>query len=245
MALRLASSTCRSARFRRDGWWEQSRGGLRPRRAGAGGRRLRCPGTRQRPAALAADPGQRHDHRQRRQVQPAAVGLGPERSQQIPQNQRHIASRRSAPGPRSPSPSSTANQTDFDSHLEVRGPRSASSGPIVANGNGTLQAELPTGSYTLIAADIPAARPAHWWSAPTAPPPKTTCCCRKPARRPAYRSSVAGLAPAPGNLAGILARRVAVAPRPPPSACAAPNSTPRTSAATGCCGSRSFATSLS
>ena len=43
----------------------------------------------------------------------------------------------------------------------MRGPRDASSGPLVANGNGTLQAELPTGTYTLTAADIPAARPAH------------------------------------------------------------------------------------
>lgn len=93
-------------------------------------------------------------------VQPAAVGLGPEPTQQIPQNQRH-----SQPPIRTRAPLVVAfvvaNLSNFDSHLEVRGPRSATSGPIVANGNGTLQAALPTGRYTLTAADIPAARPAH------------------------------------------------------------------------------------
>ena len=93
-------------------------------------------------------------------VQPAAVALGPERSQQIPQN--HLNRQ---PPTRTRAPLTVAfvaaNLTDFDSHLEVRGPRDASSGPLVANGNGTLQAELPTGTYTLIAADIPAARPAQ------------------------------------------------------------------------------------
>ncbi len=93
-------------------------------------------------------------------VQPTAVGLGPEPTQQIPQNQRH-----SQPPIRTRAPLVVAfvvaNLSDFDSHLEVRGPRNATSGPLVANGNGTLQAALPTGRYTLTAADIPAARPAH------------------------------------------------------------------------------------
>lgn len=93
-------------------------------------------------------------------VQPTAVGLGPEPTQQIPQNQRH-----SQPPIRTRAPLVVAfvvaNLSNFDSHLEVRGPRNATSGPLVANGNGTLQAALPTGRYTLTAADIPAARPAH------------------------------------------------------------------------------------
>ncbi len=94
-------------------------------------------------------------------VQPIAIGLGPERTQQIPQNQRYPQ-----PPIRTRAPLTVAfvaaNLTDFDSHLEVRGPRDSTSGPLVANGTGTLQAELPTGTYTLTAADIPAARPAHF-----------------------------------------------------------------------------------
>ncbi|HVC06718.1 MAG TPA: hypothetical protein VND98_03910 [Solirubrobacterales bacterium] len=93
-------------------------------------------------------------------VQPTAVGLGPEPTQQIPQNKHHAQ-----PPIRTRAPLAVAfvvaNLSNFNSHLEVRGPRGATSGPIVANGNGTLQAELPAGRYTLSAADIPAARPAH------------------------------------------------------------------------------------
>jgi hypothetical protein len=93
-------------------------------------------------------------------VAPVAVALGPERSQQIPQNEHHTQ-----PPIRTKAPLVItfviANLTNFESHLEIRGTRNASSGPIVANGNGTFQAELPTGFYTLSAADIPAARPAH------------------------------------------------------------------------------------
>jgi hypothetical protein len=92
-------------------------------------------------------------------VQPTAVGFGPERSQQIPQNQH-------APQPRikTKAPMTvvfvSANLTDFDSHLEIRGPKDVSSGPLYANANGTFQAELPTGRYTISAADIPDATPA-------------------------------------------------------------------------------------
>lgn len=93
-------------------------------------------------------------------IQPTAVGLGPEQTQQIPQNRRHAQ-----PPIRTRAPLVVAfviaNLSNYNSHLEVRGPSKASSGPIVANGNGTLQAELPTGRYTLTAADIPAARPAY------------------------------------------------------------------------------------
>ena len=51
-----------------------------------------------------------------------------------------------------------ANQTGTDTRLELRGPRSASSGPIPANSPGTLQADLPTGTYVIAAAGIPGAR---------------------------------------------------------------------------------------
>ncbi len=93
-------------------------------------------------------------------VQPTAIAFGPKRSQQIPQNHLYRQPPTGARGPLTVA-FVAANQTEFDSHLEVRGPRNASSAPLVANGTATLQAELPTGTYTLIAADIPAARPAH------------------------------------------------------------------------------------
>jgi hypothetical protein len=91
-------------------------------------------------------------------VQPRAIGLGPDRTQQIPQNQH-------APQPpiRTNAPLTvafvTANLTDFDSRLEITGPKDAGSDPLVANGNGILQVDLPTGVYTVTAADIPGAKP--------------------------------------------------------------------------------------
>jgi hypothetical protein len=93
-------------------------------------------------------------------VQPIAIGVGPAHTQQIPQNRR-------VPQPNTDGKAPlnvvfvVANLTDFDSRLEIRGPRDAASGPMVANGNGSYQVNLPTGIYTLAAADIPSARPAH------------------------------------------------------------------------------------
>ena len=94
-------------------------------------------------------------------VQPPRIAIGPEPTKQIPQNQ-HAAQ----PPIRSGAPLNVAlvaaNLTDFESRLEVRGPRKdATSGPLVANGNGTFQLRLPTGVYTVSAADIPAAKPAR------------------------------------------------------------------------------------
>jgi hypothetical protein len=94
-------------------------------------------------------------------VQPPRIALGPEPTQQIPQNQ-HA----SQPRVHSNAPLDVvlvaANLTGVDSHLEVRGQgKSASSGPLVANGNVTLQTTLPTGVYRVSAADIPGAKPAN------------------------------------------------------------------------------------
>jgi hypothetical protein len=98
-------------------------------------------------------------------VQPARIAIGPEPTQQIPQNQ-HAGQ----PPVRSKRPLDvvlvTANLTDFDSKLELRGPRDVSSGPLVANGNGSLQATLPTGVYTVSAADIPRAKPVRFTVGP-------------------------------------------------------------------------------
>jgi len=94
-------------------------------------------------------------------VQPARIAIGPEPTQQIPQNQ-HAGQ----PPIRSNEPLDivfvAANLTDFDSKLEIRGPKNDTSGALVANGNGSLQTSLPTGVYRLSAADIPAAKAARF-----------------------------------------------------------------------------------
>jgi len=93
-------------------------------------------------------------------VQPPRIAIGPEPTQQIPQNQ-HATQ----PQIRSNAPLNVvfvaANLTDVDSHLEVRGgSKELSSEPLYANAGITLQAILPTGVYEVSAADIPGAKPA-------------------------------------------------------------------------------------
>jgi hypothetical protein len=86
-------------------------------------------------------------------VQPPRIAFGPEQSQQIPQNQNH---------PQPPIDTKVpltvvlvaANQTGNDSELRVRGPVDASSEMIPAGSPGSMQTELPTGSYTISAPGI-------------------------------------------------------------------------------------------
>ncbi|HEV7769709.1 MAG TPA: hypothetical protein VGO66_03505 [Solirubrobacterales bacterium] len=89
-------------------------------------------------------------------VQPRAIGVGPDKTQQIPQNQNEAQ-----PPIRTNAEQTVVfvitNQTDSDTQLEIRGPKDAGSGPIVANGPASFQTELPTGAYTISAADIPGA----------------------------------------------------------------------------------------
>lgn len=94
------------------------------------------------------------------EVIPPRIAIGPEPTQQIPQNV-HAGQ----PQIRSNAPLDVvlvaANLTDTDSVLEVRGQgEDLSSEALVANGNISLQAALPTGIYTVRAADIPSAKPA-------------------------------------------------------------------------------------
>lgn len=90
-------------------------------------------------------------------VQPRAIAVGPARTQQIPQNQNQAQ-----PPIRTKAPATVrivaTNQTDTNTRLELRGPRSASSGPIPANSPGTLQTALPTGTYVIAARGVPGAR---------------------------------------------------------------------------------------
>lgn len=93
-------------------------------------------------------------------VQPRRVAIGPEPTQQIPQNVNA-----EQPRIRSNAPLDVilvaANLTDVDSRIELRGPGAdATSQPLIANGAVTMQARLPTGVYTVSAADVPRAEPA-------------------------------------------------------------------------------------
>lgn len=94
-------------------------------------------------------------------VQPPRIAIGPEPTQQIPQNV-HT----SQPPVRSRAPLNVvfvaANLTDVDSRLEVRGRgKNYSSKPLYANANISLQTILPTGVYRVSAADVPSAKPAR------------------------------------------------------------------------------------
>jgi hypothetical protein len=92
-------------------------------------------------------------------VTPSRIGVGPEKDKLIQQN-------REQPQPpiHTKAPLNivfiSANLTATDSKLEIRGPKEATSGLLVANGNSSYQAALPTGVYKVSAADIPSAKPA-------------------------------------------------------------------------------------
>jgi hypothetical protein len=92
-------------------------------------------------------------------VQPESIATDEARTQQIPQNKNEPQ----PPIAGDEGPVSVvivaANQTRFDTRLEVSGPRNASSGPIFARSPGSLQTELSTGAYTIAAAGIAGARP--------------------------------------------------------------------------------------
>jgi hypothetical protein len=89
-------------------------------------------------------------------VAPAKVAFGPERTQQIPQNQNH-----KQPPIKTDRPLIVifviANQTAHVTNLQVHGdPTDVASAPIPATSPGTFQTELPTGSYFVTADGVPA-----------------------------------------------------------------------------------------
>lgn len=93
-------------------------------------------------------------------VQPERVAIGPEPTQQIPQNEGI-----EQPAVRSKAPLNVvivaANLTDTDSKLVLRGAGDLSSGELVANGNASQLMDLPTGIYEISAAGLPGAKPAR------------------------------------------------------------------------------------
>jgi hypothetical protein len=83
-------------------------------------------------------------------VQPTTIATGPEKHQQLPQNQDHPQ-----PNIKTQKPLSvvfvTANQTGEKEKLTIKGPKSASSREIAPRSPGTFSAALPTGNYTISA----------------------------------------------------------------------------------------------
>ena len=93
-------------------------------------------------------------------VQPVAVGFGPEKFQQIPQNQEH-----GQPPIKTRAPLNVtfviANQTPTETPLRVRGATQGESTVVYGRSPGTYQADLPAGDYTITAVNLPGAQPAH------------------------------------------------------------------------------------
>jgi hypothetical protein len=93
-------------------------------------------------------------------IQPTTIATGPEKFQQIPQNQNH---------PQPPIKTKvpldvtfvTANQTPTDTKLRIRGSKNAESETVFARSPNTFHISLPTGSYTISVAGMPEAQPAH------------------------------------------------------------------------------------
>lgn len=92
-------------------------------------------------------------------VDPARIGVGPERSQQIPQNREHAQPKiKGDDGPLNVI-FVAANTTEGESHLVFKGPREMESDQLPPNTPGTFQADLPAGSYTITASGVPSATP--------------------------------------------------------------------------------------
>lgn len=127
-------------------------------------------------AALLAGCGEsRHDNEQRPQVstrvsvtispkevivQPVKIAMGPERLQEIPQNQDH---------PEPPFRRGgnldvvfvAANQTSTDVRLRIQGDKEPKPQTVFAHSPGSFQVDLSTGTYTISAVGLPEARPAR------------------------------------------------------------------------------------
>ncbi len=99
-------------------------------------------------------------------VRPGSVGEGPEESQQIPQNEGQPQPR--IKGDEKPMAVTivAANQTGEDARLVIRGAKEWKPGPVFARSPATYQTALPTGRYTVVAADVKGARPGHFTVGP-------------------------------------------------------------------------------
>jgi hypothetical protein len=128
-------------------------------------------------ALLAAGCGEsRHENEQRPQVsthvsvtigskelivQPVKIGANGARSEQIPQNENHAQPATHSKGPLNVT-FVVANQTTTDTKLMIRGGKDAKSEIVYGHSPASFQANLPTGSYTITAVNLPDSQPASF-----------------------------------------------------------------------------------
>jgi hypothetical protein len=94
-------------------------------------------------------------------VQPGRIAFGPEKTQQIPQNQDHPQPPTHGNGPLNVT-FVVANQTAQDATVQVlRRSRELRGAKIFAHSPGSFQVDLAAGTYVISAAGMPKARPAH------------------------------------------------------------------------------------
>jgi hypothetical protein len=94
-------------------------------------------------------------------VQPLKIAMGRERFQEIPQNEDHPEPPLRRKGPLDVI-FVVANQTPRDATVQILGgSRELAGEKVFARSPGRFQVSLPTGSYTIAAAGLPGARPAH------------------------------------------------------------------------------------
>jgi hypothetical protein len=94
-------------------------------------------------------------------VQPLSVATGPEKTQQIPQNQNDPQ-----PPIHTRAPLDVifvvANQTDTETQLKISGTKNTEPSTVFhGHSPGNLQIELPTGNYTVTAVNMPESEPGH------------------------------------------------------------------------------------
>jgi hypothetical protein len=93
-------------------------------------------------------------------VQPRQIGIRAEPTQEIPQNENDPE-----PPIMTDKPLDVtlvvANQTPSDTKLKIRGTKEDETDIVFARSPGSFQVDLPAGSYTISAAGLPGARPAH------------------------------------------------------------------------------------
>ncbi len=95
-------------------------------------------------------------------VQPTRIAMGPEKFQEIPQNQKYPEPPfKKGKGQPLDVTFVAANQTARNIELKIRGAKEAESDTVFARSPGKFQVNLPSGSYTIAAAGLPEARPAH------------------------------------------------------------------------------------
>jgi hypothetical protein len=94
-------------------------------------------------------------------VQPVEVAMGPEKLQEIPQNQKYPEPPLKNGGGPLDVTFVTANQTGTDARLKLRGAREVESDVVFARSPGKFQFDLPAGTYTISAVGLPEARPAR------------------------------------------------------------------------------------